>query len=124
MQAQINEDDGYNEKPSVWKIEDGVSPALLHQICNKLHISHYCFDISKKCFLKHIVESRHYPALVYYAVDKHMYHLTDQKAVKSLIAQARDIQTKVNSSMFIDEAEKETYLIKNYPSLKMQRLKT
>ncbi len=52
-----------------------------------------------------------------------MYHLTDPKAVKSLIAQARAIQTKISSSMFIDEAEKEIIFDKELPILKNVEVK-
>ena len=77
----------------------------------------------KSVFLKHVVEFRSYPALGYYAVDNHMYHLSDQKAVKSLIAQARDIQTKVNSSMFIDEAETKNIFDSELPILENVEVK-
>ncbi len=50
------EDDDYNEKPSAWEINDGVSAAMLHKICNELDISPYCFDITKTCFFKHLCE--------------------------------------------------------------------
>ncbi len=85
-------------KTDIWAIDDGVTPDMLQKICQILNISHYAFDISRKCFLKHVATSRNYPALFYYAVDNHMYHINNRKHVDSFTKSASDIQTKWSSS--------------------------
>ncbi len=78
------DDDEMEIKKDLWTINDGVTPDMLQKICQILNISHYAFDISRKCFLKHLATSRNYPALVYYAVGNHMYHINNRKDVDSL----------------------------------------
>jgi 5-methylcytosine-specific restriction protein A len=93
-------------KVARWSIHDGVTPLMLLNICKILKISHYCFDITKKCCLKHVVQNGgNYKALVYYAVDGHMYHVSNQLAVKSLTSAAKDVETKMNSTCFSNETD-------------------
>jgi hypothetical protein len=86
-----------------WAIEDGVTPLCIESLCKKYHISHYAYDICNKNFLKYVSKtSRNYPALVYYAVDNHMYLIKDQDLVKSLVEKAklRDINNITLSENF------------------------
>ena len=87
----------------VWDISKGVTPRMLTDICIILDISTYAYDISKKCFLKHISRNRNVEAFVYYAVNNHCYHITDKEAVKSLIEKAKDIEHKITSNCIKEE---------------------
>ena len=52
-----DEDYKHNNK---WSLKDGVTPHMLLKICEKLDISHYAFDITRKCFLKYISKCHNY----------------------------------------------------------------
>jgi hypothetical protein len=96
-----------NYKAPKWNPSQGVSPKMLNYICKKLNISCYAFDITKNCFLKHITKNRNYDALVYYCVNEHFYFISDKKEVLKLTASARDIETKIKSSIIEDDIKKE-----------------
>ena len=100
-------DEGIDDKPKQWQLSDGVTPKMLTDICRILNISTYAYDITNKCFLKHIPTSYNYPAFVYYAVNNHCYHITDKHLVKSLTEKAKDSEHKVKSNC-IKEDEKKT----------------
>jgi len=100
-------DDGIDDEiygGKKWNIEDGVSAEMLCKICEILGISHYALDITRKCFLKFISPSRNFPALFYYAVDGHMYHITDKDSCKSLLEKSKDIETKLSSTALKEQS--------------------
>ena len=69
----------------------------------KLDISHYAFDITRKCFLKYISQCHNYEPLVYYAVNNHMYWVSDKNAALRLIRNSQDINTKFKSICLTDD---------------------
>ena len=97
-----SDEDYCGVRDSEWSIEDGVTPLCIEFLCKKYHISHYAYDICNKNFLKYVSKTRNYPALVYYAVDNHMYLIKDQDLVKSLVEKAklRDINNITLSENF------------------------
>ena len=96
-------DDDYDININKWSLKDGVTPNMLLKICEKLDISHYAFDVTRKCFLKYVSKSRHFEPLVYYCVNNHMYWIADKEASLSLIRNSQDIQTKFKSICLTDE---------------------
>ena len=76
---------------------------MLLKICEKLDVSHYAFDVTRKCFLKYISKSRNFEPLVYYCVNNHMYWISDKESSLSLIRNSQDIQTKFKSICLTDE---------------------
>ena len=89
-----------------WNIKHGVSPDMLKKICEHEGISHYCFDITRKCFSKHVSKNRNYPAIVYYCVNNHMYWISDKDQAYRLIQQARDAETKIKSHVIEEDQKK------------------
>ena len=89
----------------VWSLDQGVCSECLLSICKKLNISCYGFDVTKKCFIKNVAPSRNYPVLVYYSVNQHMYWITDQAEVQSLVKRARDIEVNIKSELIKESPE-------------------
>ena len=101
---------------NTWSKDDGVSPKMLFDICQILHISHYAYDATNKCFLKYVSENNHsYPALVYYAVNDHMYHIKDANAVKKLVSKTLKTEYKIKSSVFADAEDEKVNIYTKYP---------
>ena len=79
---------------------------MLLKVCKHFGISHYSFDMSKKCFLKYVSRNRSYPALVYYNVDYHMYHITHEQEAYKLICESKDKVNKFHSREFEEVYDK------------------
>ena len=81
---------------------------MLKQICMREDISHYCFDITRKCFSKHVSKHRNYPSLVYYCINNHMYWISNKETAYNLVQQARETETKIKSHCIQEEETKKT----------------
>ena len=113
------------ETGNEWKVEDGVRVATLNTILKKHNISYYCFDITNKCFDKFVTSIRNYPPLVYYAVNNHMYWISNQEKALSLIRKQTEIDFKINSpmiqqhdeikNMYVDDEGKIKHIYENIP---------
>ena len=88
---------------------DEKTSLQIKHVCEKLDIAMYAYDLSQKCFLKHVSKNRNYPSLVYYAINNHMYHVTDNEKVSSLIAQARKTQNHLSSTCLSTKEPKDCF---------------
>ena len=113
LDVDIKDDEDDDNLIKRWELQDGVTPKMITDICKILNISTYAYDITQKCFLKHISPNRNYPAFIYYAVNNHCYHITNKNAAKSLIEKAKDIEHKIKSNCIIEEQIKEDDNFKN-----------
>ena len=101
----IEDDD---ELPDAWNISKGVSPDMLKKICELEDISHYCFDITRKCFSKYVSRNRNFKALIYYCINNHMYWISDKEKADALVKKARDVETKIKSHCIQEDETKQT----------------
>jgi len=92
---------------------------MLQHVCITKDISHYAFDVLKRCFLKHMSKNRNYQALVYFRVNQNMYHITNKDEIKSLTETAKPDKTKINSDYFKDAHESTNIFEKSYPLMKI-----
>ena len=90
-----------------WEICDGVDPLCLQHICEMFDLSHYAYDVTKNCFLKHISKSRNYEALFYFCINSHMYLIKDAALKKSMVEHAKDKSNNVNIKSCIFDVEYE-----------------
>ena len=97
-----------DDRPNAWCISHGVSPDMLMKICEHFDISHYCFDITRQCFRKYISKNRNYKALIYYAINNHMYLITNEDEAETLSKKARDIETKIKSNCITEDETQAT----------------
>ena len=69
--------------PGKWNSKQGLTPAFIHELCVEHDISHYVMDITRNCFLKYVSINRNKPALMYYAINNHMYLVkeSDRKSI-------------------------------------------
>ena len=101
----LTDDEG---EPDAWNIKNGVSPDMLKKICEREDISHYCFDITRRCFSKSISRNRNRPALIYFCVNNHMYWISNRDEANKLVQQAKDAETKIKSHCIQEDEKKKT----------------
>ncbi len=69
-------------------------------------ISHYAYDINDKCSLKYVSKSRNHIALIYYAINDHMYLLAVNEDYKeSLVKKTIAMDHTINASL-LESVEK------------------
>ena len=94
------------------KKEDGVSPNMLLFACQEMKISFYAFNVMGKRICKHCAHnSSHYPVLVCYCANEHMYLVTDEDEITSIIKSNAD---KVNYTSKLMEKEDDKLVEREY----------
>ena len=62
--------------------------------------------MTRRCFIKHVARHKNYPVLVYYCKNEHMYWITENETVQSLVKRARDAKVNIESSCIPEEKKK------------------
>jgi DNA replication protein DnaC len=89
--------------------KDGVSPAMIHHLCEKRDISEYAFDADNNIIYRNVSKSRNNNVLIYYCIDSHMYLITEKQEVQHIVKvfSAKNGEKKFIASIVDDkEAQK------------------
>ena len=89
----------------IWVERKGWTTNHLADWCASKGIAMYAFDQSKNLFRHVKRRNNHYPPLVFFAVNQHMYLVTSQKYINSMYRQHAD--GNVNSAVFKEEVKRE-----------------
>ena len=93
----------------VEKNDSAKTSLQIKRVCERLDISMYAYDLSQHCFMKNVSKNMNYPALVYYAINNHMYLVTDKDKVLSLVASARDKQNHFKTTCLSTKSPKDCF---------------
>ena len=63
----------------------GITPEMIECVFMILDISVYAFDVTKTCFPKYVGKNRNHPALVYLWKNNHMYMISGDTQVQSML---------------------------------------
>ena len=103
----------YKNKNECWCLEHGITPQCVNTICQKLDITHYCFDVNKSIIIQHLSKNRNHKALIYFCVNNHMYLILDEVTRKNLVETVKKKET-FNTSLLSDEVEEKTNIFDDY----------
>ena len=117
------------EKREILTLESGVTPMLLHKLCQEFDVSHYALDINKNVILKYISKKQNYSPVFYIAHSNHIYFINEPSITQKYYQSRQNSKTsttvKVKKSN--TEEEKEIKEIKEdiiYENLEVSKLKT
>lgn len=80
------------------KMEDGLTPEIVREICNYKKLSCYILDENDTAFISHIVvKDNRYSPIVLYAINGHAYIVNDPVAIASINQPRRNLSAKIAS---------------------------
>ena len=96
-----------------WTPEQGVTPACVNSICETYDITHYAFDVNRSCFIKNLSTNRNHKALIYFAVNNHMYLIQDEVMRKSLVEKVK-VKENFNTSLLSNDDHEQDNIFDTY----------